>query len=95
LHSRLWKEKVVNILEAIRGEFHKNTYDKMPKSSSRCVQTNHRKEQVFIIFVNKNHIHPKVQENIIITSVYASQPKERAICQLVGCNTNELKAVNM
>jgi hypothetical protein len=45
------KEKVVNILEAIRGEFGKNTYGKMSKSSSICVQTNHRKEQVFILFV--------------------------------------------
>jgi hypothetical protein len=51
MRSRLWKEKVVNILEAIRGEFGKNTYGKMSKSSSTCVQTNHRKEQVFIIFV--------------------------------------------
>jgi hypothetical protein len=38
-------------------------------------------------------MHPKVEENITITSGYASQPKERAICQLVGGNTNELKAV--
>jgi hypothetical protein len=28
-----------------------------------------------------------------MTSGYASQPKERAISQFVGCNTNELKAV--
>jgi hypothetical protein len=41
----------VNILEAIRGEFGKNTYDKISKSSSTWMQTNHRKEQVFIIFV--------------------------------------------
>jgi hypothetical protein len=51
LRSRLWKEQVVNILEAIRGEFGKNTYGKMSKSSTTCVQTNHRKEQVFIEFV--------------------------------------------
>jgi hypothetical protein len=38
-------------------------------------------------------MHPKVEENIIITSGYASQSNERAICQLVGCNTNEFKAV--
>jgi hypothetical protein len=30
---------------------------------------------------------------VTITSGYASQPKEIAICQLVGCNINELKAV--
>jgi hypothetical protein len=48
---RLWKKQVVNILEAIRGEFGKNTYSKMSKSSSTCVQTNHRKEQVLIMFV--------------------------------------------
>jgi hypothetical protein len=29
-------------------------------------------------------MHPKVEENIIITSGYASQPNERAIYQLVG-----------
>jgi hypothetical protein len=51
LRSRLWKEQVVNILEAIRGEFGKNTYGKMSKSSSTCAQTNYRKEQVFIILV--------------------------------------------
>jgi hypothetical protein len=45
------------------------------------------------ICCNTNHIHPKVEENIIITGGYASQPKERAICQLVRCNTNKLKAV--
>jgi hypothetical protein len=45
------------------------------------------------ICCNTNNIHPKVEENIIITSGYASQPNKRAICQLVGCNTNELKAV--
>jgi hypothetical protein len=45
------------------------------------------------ICCNTNHIHPKVEENIIITSGYASQPKERAISQLVGCNTNEIKAI--
>jgi hypothetical protein len=36
-------------------------------------------------------MHPKVEENIIITSGYASQPKERAICKLVGGDTNKLK----
>jgi hypothetical protein len=51
LRSRLWKEQVVNILEAIREEFGKNTYDKMSKSSSTCVQTNQKKEEVFIVFV--------------------------------------------
>jgi hypothetical protein len=50
------KEKVVNILEAISGEFGKNTYEKMSKSSSICVQTNHRKEQVLIVFVAKQII---------------------------------------
>jgi hypothetical protein len=42
---------------------------------------------------NTSYIHPIVEEDIIITSGYASQPKERAISQFVGCNTNELKAV--
>jgi hypothetical protein len=51
LYSRLRKGKVVNILEAIRGEFGKNTYGKMSKSSSMCVQINHRNKQVFIVFV--------------------------------------------
>jgi hypothetical protein len=45
------------------------------------------------ICCNTNHVHPNIEENIIITSGYASQPKERAIFQLVGANTNELKAV--
>jgi hypothetical protein len=94
LRSRLWKEQVVNILKAIRGEFSKNTYGKISKSSSICVQTNHRKKiSFYYIYCNTNHIHPKVEENIIITSGYASQPKERGNCQLVGCNTNERKAV--
>jgi hypothetical protein len=44
LHSRHWKEKVANILEAIGGEFGKKTLGKMSKSSSICVQINHRKE---------------------------------------------------
>jgi hypothetical protein len=48
---KVLKEKVVNILEAIRGAFGKNIYGKMSKSSLICVQTNHRNEQVFIMFV--------------------------------------------
>jgi hypothetical protein len=36
-------------------------------------------------------MHPKVEENIGITSGYASQPKERASYQIVGCDTNKLK----
>jgi hypothetical protein len=58
------------------------------------MQTNHRKEQVFIVFVATKIIFiKKWKKNIIITSGYATKPKERASCQLVGCNTNELKAV--
>jgi hypothetical protein len=58
-----------------------------------CANKPYERTSFYRICCNTNHSHPKVEENVIITSGYACQPKDRAICQLVGCNTNELKVV--
>ena len=50
LQSKLLKEKLVNVFDAIGREFGKNTWGRISKTSS-CVQANHHKEQVFIMFV--------------------------------------------
>jgi hypothetical protein len=52
----------------------------MSKSSTTCVQTNHRKEQVFIVYVATQII-------------FIQKWKKTSLSKLVGCNTNELKAV--
>jgi hypothetical protein len=75
------KEKVVNILKAIRGEFGKNTYGKMSKSSSTFVQTNHRKEQVFIVFVATQIILIQKYKRISLSQevMHPNQKKEQSV----------------
>jgi hypothetical protein len=64
------------------------------ESSSVCVQNKPLQIRFFHhIYCNTNHIHKKGHGNIIITSGHATKPKERAVCQLVGYNTNGLKVV--
>jgi hypothetical protein len=93
LRSRLWKEQVLNILEAIRGEFGKNTNDKMSKSSSTCVQTNHKKEQVFIEFVATQVIFIQLEKKISLSQVvmHPNQKKEQFVNLLDATPMNSMR----
>jgi thiaminase len=58
-----------------------------------CKQTIEKNKFSSYLLQQKSYSSKSEKKNIIITSGYATKPKERASCQLVGCNTNELKAV--
>jgi hypothetical protein len=89
LHSKHWKEKFVNILDAIRGEFGKNTSRKMSKISSTCVQTNHRKEKFVLVFVATPSTFFQRFTKIIFAQLCLLRNQMKEIVQLVRSNTSD------
>jgi hypothetical protein len=89
LHSKHRKEKFVNTLDAIRGEFGKNTSRKMSKISSTCVQTNHRKEKFVLVFVATPNTFFQRFTKVTFAQLCLLRNQMKEIVQLVRGNTSD------